>query len=82
MDAGLQKKFWKDDASLKLSVTDLLMTMPWKGTSRFGGLYMIAGGRWESRQLKVNFTCRFGNRQVKNARNRNSGLEELNQRVN
>lgn len=81
LDAGLQKRFWKDNASIKLSVSDLFFKMPWRGTSEFGGLYIIASGRWESRQLKMNFTYRFGNKQVKSARNRNTGLDDLKGRV-
>ena len=81
LDAGVQKKFWKDNATLKVSVTDIFFTMPWSGVSEFGGLYIRASGQYESRQLKANFTWRFGNKQVKAARTRKSGIDDLNQRV-
>jgi hypothetical protein len=43
---------------------------------------MVASGRCESRQLKLNFTYCFGNQKVKAAANRKTGLHELNDRVN
>jgi len=49
--------------------------------SEFGGLYIRASGQYESRQLKANFTWRFGNKQVKAAKTRKSGIDDLNQRV-
>lgn len=82
LDAGLQKRFWNDNANFKLSVTDIFLTMPWSGTSRFGGLQIMASGRWESRQLKANFSYRFGNKKMKAATSRKTGLDELNNRVN
>lgn len=82
LDAGLQKKFWKDNATIKASVTDIFMTMPLSGESNFGGLNIIASGRWESRQFKINFTYRFGNLKLKTTPRHQSGIEDLNQRVN
>lgn len=81
LDAGIQKRFWQDNGTIRVSVTDIFYTMPWTGISDFGGLYIAAAGNYESRQLKVNFTWRFGNKQVKEARNRKSGIDELNQRA-
>lgn len=81
LDAGVAVKVLKEAGTLKLGGSDLLRTMPWQGTSRFGGLLINASGGWESRLLKLNFTYKFGNAQVKAARQRSTGLEELNKRV-
>jgi hypothetical protein len=81
LDAGIQKKFWNDNASIKATVTDIFYTMPWSGTSQFGGLYIKASGQNETRQLKVNFSYRFGNKQVKESKKRNTGLDDLNNRA-
>jgi hypothetical protein len=43
---------------------------------------MRANGQFESRQLKVFFTYRFGNNQVKAARQRKNATEEENKRAN
>ncbi|MCB0666611.1 MAG: TonB-dependent receptor [Saprospiraceae bacterium] len=81
VSAGISKKFWDDAATLKISVSDLFYTNGWGGESRFGQLYMRGGGNWESRQLRVNFTYLFGNKQVKSARNRKTGIEEEQSRI-
>lgn len=75
IDAGVQKKFWDGKANLKLSVTDILFTMQWRGSQVSDQLQMYGHGGWESRQFKVNFSYLFGNNQVK-ARKRETGLED------
>jgi outer membrane receptor protein involved in Fe transport len=82
LDAGLQKKCWHDNATIKASVSDIFFTMKWKNESTLSGSNIHANGNWESRQFKLNFTYYFGNKQVKNARDRNTGLDDLNKRAN
>jgi hypothetical protein len=43
---------------------------------------MRVGGGWESRQFRLNFSYRFGNNEVKAARQRKGGLEEEEKRAN
>ena len=81
MDMGVQKQFWEKKASLKLSLTDVFLTEPWKANSDFGGLKVNAGGAWESRTFRVNFTYRFGNSNVKASRQRETGLESESKRI-
>ncbi|HZI02196.1 MAG TPA: outer membrane beta-barrel protein, partial [Flavisolibacter sp.] len=81
LDAGVSATILKGKGSVKLSGSDLFRRMPWSGISRFGGLVIDAGGGWESRLLKLNFTYRFGNNEVKAARQRKTGLEDFNNRV-
>lgn len=81
IDAGMQKVLFKGKANFKVSVSDIFKTMQWGGTSDFSGQYIKAGGGWESRQLKLNLTYRFGSTQVKAARQRKTGLEDENKRV-
>jgi len=81
MDLGLQKTLFNNKATLKASMGDILKTMRWKGTSNFAGQYMLASGRWESRVFRLNFTYRFGNAQVKAARQRKAALEEESKRT-
>jgi hypothetical protein len=81
MDGGVQKTMMKGKGNLKLSVSDIFQTMRWGGTSNFAGQYLYSNGGFESRQFKVNFTYRFGNTQVKAARQRKTGLEDESQRV-
>ena len=81
VDVGVQKLFWDKKASVKLSATDVFLTMPWKANSNFGGLKVDAGGKWESQTLRLNFTYRFGNSQVKASRQRETGLESESKRI-
>ncbi|MBE7173516.1 MAG: TonB-dependent receptor [Williamsia sp.] len=81
LDAGLLKTVMQGKATVKASVSDIFHTMTWSGISNFAGQYMRVGGGWESRQLKLNFTYRFGSNQVKAARQRKTGLDEENNRV-
>lgn len=81
MDLGLQKTLFNNKATLKASMGDILKTMRWKATSNFAGQYMLASGRWESRVFRLNFTYRFGNAQVKAARQRKAALEEESKRT-
>ncbi|MGE5106575.1 MAG: outer membrane beta-barrel protein [Sphingobacteriales bacterium] len=81
IDAGLQKQLWKGKANAKISVSDIFFTQNWKGVSNYAGQYLVASGNFESRQFKVNFTYRFGNNQVKAARQHKTGLEDESKRV-
>ena len=81
VDAGVQKAMMKGKGNLKLAVSDIFQTMRWSGVSNFAGQRLYSEGGWESRVFKVNFSYRFGNIQVKAARQRRTGLEDESQRV-
>lgn len=81
IDLGVQKQVLKKQGTVKLSVTDIFLTNPWKATSNFGGLFINGGGRWESQTVRMSFTWRFGNNQVKAARQRQTGLESEAKRI-
>lgn len=81
VDGGVQKTLFKGKGNVKVAVSDIFRTMKWKGTSDFSGQISTASGRWESRQFKVNFSYRFGNSQVKAARQRKAAIEEENKRT-
>lgn len=81
MSAGISKQLFKKKGNLKVSVSDIFLQNPWGGQSNFGPLQMTGGGRWESRQVRFNFSYAFGNSQVKGARRRKTGMEEESKRV-
>ncbi|HZV69118.1 MAG TPA: TonB-dependent receptor [Saprospiraceae bacterium] len=81
VDAGIQKKIWKDRGNIKFGVGDIFDSMEWSGVNDFGGLAMRAHGGWESRQAKLNFTYLIGNDQIKGNRNRSTGLEDESKRI-
>jgi len=81
LDAGLQKTILGGNGSFKVSVTDIFHTLNWSATSEFAGQYIRTAGGYESRLLKLYFTYRFGNRQLKAARRHSNGDEEETKRV-
>ena len=81
MEAGLQKSVLGTKGQLKVSVSDFLGTLQFRSTSVFAGQTAIYNTKWESRQAKLSFVYRFGNSEVKSARQRKSGAEEEMKRV-
>jgi iron complex outermembrane recepter protein len=81
VDAGIQKTILKEKATIAASLSDVFKTVEFSGTAAFAGQTTNAITRWESRQFKLSFNLRFGNNQVKAAKQRNTGAEEENKRV-
>jgi len=81
-DIGIQKKLFKGDGTLKISYTDFLGTAQWHSISDYTTYFFFEGrGHWESQQLKINFSYRFGSKEIKEARNRKTGLEDEGNRI-
>ncbi len=81
IDGGVQKTLFKGKGNLRVALSDMFRIMKWSGNNNFTGQFNEASGRWESRQFKLNFSYRFGNSQVKAARQRKSAIEEENKRT-
>lgn len=81
IDAGIQQTMLKSKLTMKATVTDIFQTMRWGGTSNFAGQYIKTNGGWESRQLRVSMVYRFGNTQVKAARQRKTAADDESKRV-
>jgi iron complex outermembrane receptor protein len=80
-DAGIQKTVLQNKGTIKLSVTDIFHTATWTGKSDFAGTKFVANGGWESQQVRLNFSYRFGNNQVKAARARKTSIESESNRL-
>lgn len=81
MNVAVQKKLLKDNATLKIGLDDVFKTAGWRAYATLGTLRMDGRGTWEGQQLKVNFNYRFGNKNVQNARQRKTGLDDERNRV-
>ncbi|MFN4006129.1 MAG: TonB-dependent receptor domain-containing protein [Chitinophagaceae bacterium] len=81
LDVGLQKQLMQKKATVKVSVTDIFFTAPWKANSNYAGTIINGGGTWESRTVRINFTYRFGSNQIKASRERQTGLESEKGRI-
>jgi hypothetical protein len=82
LDLALQKRIFNEKVSFRLAVSDLFFTSPWRGTTQFGGLLITGSGGWESRTIRINLSYNFGNKQVKSARQRQTGVEDEKNRIN
>jgi iron complex outermembrane recepter protein len=76
IDIGAQKLILKGQGNIKFSATDIFWTNYDRSLLVFGAQIIEGQFKRESRQFKLNFTYRFGNKQIKASRNRASGLEE------
>jgi hypothetical protein len=81
LDAGIQKQLMKKKATIKLSVTDILNTTQFRANTNYGATNLKITQQNENRTFRVNFTYRFGNSQVKAARQRKTGLESEGERI-
>jgi iron complex outermembrane recepter protein len=82
MDIGLQQAILKGKGTLRLALSDVLGTFKFNSDATYSGQYIRVAGSQESRVFRVNFSYRFGNTQVKAARNRKTAAEEENNRTN
>lgn len=81
LDIGIQKRFLKEKASVKLTVTDVLKTTQFRGGSDYGGTDITIRQQNENQTVRLNFTYRFGNSQVKGARQRKTASESEGGRI-
>ncbi|WP_343667781.1 TonB-dependent receptor [Chitinophaga sp.] len=80
-DCGLSKSILHKKGSLKLNVNDVFNNQRFRGTFTNAGRFMSVNSKWESRQVRLAFTYRFGNMNIKAARNHQTGLEDEQNRV-
>ncbi len=81
MDLGLTKKIWDGDGTIKFTFNDVFKTSRWSAYNQLGTLSMDGNGTWEGRRVGVSFNYRFGNKNIKSARSRETGLESEKNRV-
>ncbi|MCW3465929.1 outer membrane beta-barrel family protein [Chitinophaga nivalis] len=81
LDAGIQKKILKDAGVLRLSVSDMFNSFDYTLKRDFGGLYYTGRNKRETQQVKISFTYRFGNNQVKGSSAEGNGLKDEKNRI-
>jgi iron complex outermembrane recepter protein len=75
VNTGVKKKILQDKATIRLSVNDIFNTQRWAQTVNNGNLSMSTYRKWESRNIGISFSYRFGNQKIKSARERETGNE-------
>jgi iron complex outermembrane recepter protein len=81
LDLGLQKRLFKEQATLRLSYSDILHTAPWASRNVYAGIVGRVHGNWESQMFRASLTWSFGNRQMKSIRQRSTGSETEQKRI-
>jgi hypothetical protein len=81
VDIAFQKPFWKNKATVRLAFNDIYKGTRTRSSQSFDGFYLSSYGYYESRQVRLNFTYKFADKNAKNPRNRNSALENENSRI-
>jgi len=82
VDIGFQKRFWNEKASIRFAVSDVLLTRSkFRATSNYGGAYLDINQKMESRVFRLNFSYRFGNNQIKAARQHKTALDSEGSRI-
>lgn len=81
INGGFSKSLLNRKASLKLTVNDIFATARFSGYSNISSVNLKMSNRWDSRQVRLNFTYRFGNQNVKASRNRQTATSSEQRRV-
>lgn len=81
LDLALQKQFADNRLSVRIAATDILFTGRWAGETTYGDLFIRGNGGYESRQVKINLSYNFGNKEIKEVQKRNSASEDEKGRI-
>ena len=81
LNIAFQKRFMDDKLTARLAFNDILFTSPWRGTTRFGNLFIDGNGGSDSRQVRFNLTYNFGRNEIKKERKRKTGIEDEKNRI-
>jgi hypothetical protein len=80
-NGGISKTILKKKGTIRFNVNDIFNTQRFSGTYNTTNRAVSLANRWDSRQFRASFSYRFGNSNVKEARNRKTGLEDELNRV-
>ncbi|MBV7268596.1 outer membrane beta-barrel family protein [Winogradskyella luteola] len=81
LNLAFQKKFMDNKLTARLGFNDILFTSPWRGTTRFGDLFIDGNGGSDSRQIRFSATYNFGRNEIKKVRKRKTGIEAEKNRI-
>ena len=81
LNLGLQKSLLNERATFRLSLNDALFSAKQRGTVSYQDLDVRFLSYGESRQLRISFSYKLGNGQMKAARKRATGIDEERARV-
>lgn len=80
IDLGIQRKVLNDQGLIKIALSDLFNTGCGSAYAKYGNVDIDVSNKWDSRQLNVSFSYRFGKNDFKNRSNRSTASSEEQQR--
>lgn len=75
MNVGVSKNCFNNKLTFRCSMNDVFNTQRWQQTVNTTQLNMLTYRKWESRNIVMSCTFRFGNNKIKAARERETGTE-------
>jgi iron complex outermembrane recepter protein len=81
INLGASKTLLNNKATLRCSINDVFNTQRWQQTTTNTNLNILTYRKWESRNISLSFTYRFGNAKIKEARSRQTGSENEMDRI-
>lgn len=81
MSAGLSKGILQDKATLALNISDIFNSSKYRYSTNSGAIAASYTDHPESRFVKLVFTYRFGNKNIKANRTRTTGIDEIRSRM-
>ncbi|MFT4661085.1 MAG: iron complex outermembrane receptor protein [Patiriisocius sp.] len=81
LNIAFQKSFMDRKFNAKLSFNDILYSSPWRANTEYGGLKLRGSGAYDSRNVVLSISFKFGSNEIKKARDRKTGLEDEKSRI-
>lgn len=81
LNAGLSKQVLKNMGTIKLGIDDILNTRQFSGIVKYSDVNVDVASRRPSRQFKINFSYRFGKKNIPEVRRKNGGAGDEQNRV-
>jgi hypothetical protein len=79
LSLAMQKKW--DKLTAKVSFNDVFYSQPWRASTEFPGLSSQGRGGSDSRQVQLYLSWNFGNKEVKSKKERKTGADDLDKRI-
>ncbi len=81
VNAGISKQLLDRKLTLRLNAQDIFRTQKFSGSQKYQNLDIKVSSRFESQQVRLTASYRFGNQKVQQARRRNGGAEDEKNRI-
>lgn len=81
MTIGLQKTVLKDKGTVRINFRDPFGWQKFGGSTKYGNVDVTIANRWDTRQVGVSFTYRFGKNTIAPSRRRDTGVSDEINRV-